>query len=192
MLTELLVLLTRACSPGNGYLEAIIQDNVTVFHQGGLDKVTEKGFIDPEGNEHEVDVLICATGFNTSWVPRFPIIARGINLQDLYSDKPIGYIGVAAPKMPNYFTFYGPYGPLGQGSAMPMIDLFANYIVQIINKIQLEDIKSVIPKQDRIDQYAEHADLFNKRLVYSAPCRSWFKGGKVDGRVMLHPGTRAQ
>lgn len=132
------------------------------------------------------------TGFNTSWVPRFPIIAKGINLQDIYREKPIGYLGVAAPQMPNYMTVHGPYGPLGQGSAMPMIDLFIKYILQMIQHIQEEDVKSVTPKQEVIDQYAEHADLFNDRTVWNAPCRSWFKGNKVDGRIMLHPGTRNQ
>ena len=87
--------------PGHGYLEALVQDNVTVFTGSGLERVTSRGIIDPDGNEHEVDVIILATGFNTSWVPRFPIIADGINLQDLYRDKPIGYLGVAAPRMPN-------------------------------------------------------------------------------------------
>lgn len=86
-----------------------MQDNVTVFTGSGLEQVTAKGIIDPDGEEHEVDVIILATGFNTSWVPRFPIIADGLNLQDLYRDKPIGYLGVAAPRMPNYFTFYGAY-----------------------------------------------------------------------------------
>ncbi|KIW81124.1 hypothetical protein Z517_04147 [Fonsecaea pedrosoi CBS 271.37] len=179
-------------TPGNGYLEALIEENVQVYCQGGLSQITPKGFIDPDGVEQEVDVIICATGFDTSWVPRFPIVANGINLQDLYAKKPIGYLGVGAPSMPNYFTFYGPYGPLGQGSAMPMIELFASYIVQMVRKIQLEDIKSITPKTEMIDQYAEHADLFNKRTVYDAPCRSWFKGGTIDGRIMLHPGTRLQ
>ena len=94
--------------------------------------------------------------------------------------------------MPNYFTVYGPYGPLGSGSAMPMIDCFIKYILQAIEHIQTEDVKSMTPKQDVIDQYAEHADLFNHRTVWNAPCRSWFKGNKIDGRIMLHPGTRNQ
>ncbi|KAK4935997.1 hypothetical protein LTR10_023044 [Elasticomyces elasticus] len=179
-------------TPGNGYLEALLEDNVHVYCEGGLSQVTEKGFLDPEGVEQEVDVIICATGFDTSWVPRFPIIANDVNLQDLYSSKPIGYLGVGAPRMPNYFTFYGPYGPLGQGSAMPMIELFASYIMKAIQKIQFEDIKSITPKTEIIDQYAEHTDLFNRRTVYDAPCRSWFKGGTYDGRIMLHPGTRLQ
>ncbi|KAM3417956.1 hypothetical protein BST61_g6168 [Cercospora zeina] len=179
-------------TPGTGYLEALTQPNVTTFTGSGLERVTAKGFLSPDGKEHEVDVIICATGFDTSWVPRFPIVANGVNLQDIYREKPVGYLGVAAPRMPNYMTVYGPYGPLGQGSAMPMIDVFIKYILQMIEHIQLEDVKSVTPKQTVIDQYAEHADLFNDRTVWNAPCRSWFKGNKIEGRIMLHPGTRNQ
>lgn len=94
--------------------------------------------------------------------------------------------------MPNYFTFYGPYGPLGQGSAIPMIELFATYIVKIVRHMQLEDVESITPRQHVIDDYAEHADLYNSRTVWNAACRSWFKGNNVDGRIMLHPGTRLQ
>ncbi|KAH0844333.1 putative sterigmatocystin biosynthesis monooxygenase stcW [Fonsecaea pedrosoi] len=182
----------RRPTPGTGYLEALLQPNVTTFKHGGLTQVTPDGFIDPEGNEHKVDVIILATGFNTSWVPRFPIIANGINLQDIYRKTPVSYLGVAAPQMPNYLTFYGPYGPLGQGSAMPMIEAFTTYIISVIKKMQTDDIRDLTPKQRCIDDYAEHADLFNKRMVYSGHCRSWFKGNQIDGRVMLHPGSRAQ
>lgn len=50
----------RRPTPGNGYLEALLQPNVHVFTDM-FQKVTEKGFIDAEGKEHEVDILICAT-----------------------------------------------------------------------------------------------------------------------------------
>lgn len=92
----------------------MIAKNVSIFLAEALTEITEKGFKDPDGNEHEVDALIFATGFDTTWVPRFPIISRGKNLQDVYSEKPLGYFGVAAPEVPNYLTFYGPYGPAGK------------------------------------------------------------------------------
>lgn len=75
---------------------------------------------------------------------------------------------------------------------MPVIDSFIKYIMQIIEHIQLEDVKAMTPRQNVIDQYAEHADLYNHRTVYHGTCRSWFKGNKADGRIMLHPGTRNQ
>jgi len=73
-----------------------------------------------------------------------------------------------------------------------MITAYVNYIVQMINHMQLEDIKSVTPRAEVIEQYAEHTELFTDRTVWNAPCRSWFKGNKVDGRILLHPGSRNQ
>lgn len=87
-------------------------------------KITEKGFIDNDGNEHEVDVIICATGlvslpplvgvvtisfyrmlsetslcsFDTSWVPRFPINFHGQNLQDIRKKEALSYLSLGAPE----------------------------------------------------------------------------------------------
>jgi hypothetical protein len=71
------------------------------------------GFIDHEGLEHKVDVIICATGyvfipfqfnqtnifsFDTSWVPRFPIVANGKNVQDIEARSPISYLSIGVPE----------------------------------------------------------------------------------------------
>ena len=50
----------RRPTPGNGYLEALLEDNVTVYTEM-FQRFTEKGFIDAEGQEVEVDVVVCAT-----------------------------------------------------------------------------------------------------------------------------------
>jgi len=178
--------------PGIGFLEALASENVVAYPGGELKVITEKGFLDPNGEEQEVDVIILATGFNTTWIPRFPIIANGKNLQDMYARNPLSYLGIAAPEMPNYFTYYGPYGPLGQASAVVMIEFFTRYFNTMIRKIQLENIKSVAPRMDVALEFQEHADLYLKRTVWDSDCRSWWKGGKVDGRIMLYPGSRTQ
>lgn len=57
------LLLTHvAYQPGTGFLESLLRDNVMTFTHA-LDKITEKGFISPDGDEIEVDVIICATGY---------------------------------------------------------------------------------------------------------------------------------
>ena len=56
----------RRPTPGNGFLEALVAKNTTCF-TGPINRITPTGFVDHEGNEHEVDVIICATGFDTSW-----------------------------------------------------------------------------------------------------------------------------
>lgn len=55
----------RRPTPGNGYLEALVAANTTCFTDP-ISHITPAGFIDHRGHEHAVDVIICATGFNTS------------------------------------------------------------------------------------------------------------------------------
>ncbi len=50
----------RRPTPAPGYLEALSNPKVTVFTDE-LREMTEKGFIDAEGVEHEVDVFICVS-----------------------------------------------------------------------------------------------------------------------------------
>jgi len=53
----------RRLTPGPGYLEALVEDNVD-FIGTGITKVTETGILDNNGDFHEVDAIICATGFD--------------------------------------------------------------------------------------------------------------------------------
>jgi hypothetical protein len=165
---------------------------VTTYCGANLTELSPRGFIDPDGNEIEVDAIILATGFNTTWIPRIPIIANGQNLQDVYTKNPLSYLGVAAPHIPNYFTFYGPYSPIGQGSVLAIMDVFAKYIVKVVEKIQIEDIKCMTPKLSVIADYGEHTRLLVKRFVWDSPCRSWMKGGDLHGAPSSYAGTRAQ
>lgn len=47
-------------TPGNGYLEALLEPNVTVY-TSMFKEITEKGFVTAEGKEEEVDIFVCAT-----------------------------------------------------------------------------------------------------------------------------------
>ncbi|KAM5353133.1 hypothetical protein ACJZ2D_016981 [Fusarium nematophilum] len=47
----------RRLTPGPGHLEAL-------FIGAGIEEVTENGIIDTNGDFHEVDAIICATGFD--------------------------------------------------------------------------------------------------------------------------------
>lgn len=53
----------RRLTPGPGYLEALVEDNVD-FVGTGISKVTETGLWDNNGTFHEVDAIIYATGFD--------------------------------------------------------------------------------------------------------------------------------
>lgn len=108
----------RRITPGVGYLEALGHEKVKVVY-GEITEITERGCICEDGKEYPVDILICATGFDTSFRPRFPIIGpNGNNLQDEWEVEPQSYLGIAAAGIPNYLTFLGPNSPIGNGPVL--------------------------------------------------------------------------
>ncbi len=94
----------RRLTPGPGYLESLTKENVRVITDN-IVKVVPTGLELTTGEIIEVDALICATGFDLSFRPRFPLIGRKGNLQDLWKENlPRAYMSCAVPDFPNYFS----------------------------------------------------------------------------------------
>lgn len=90
----------KRLTPGPGYLEALAIDDVT-FISDEIESFTPDG-LRAGGKDYEFDAIICATGFNVSMIPGFPIRgADGINLQDLWKEDISTYLSIMVPKMPN-------------------------------------------------------------------------------------------
>lgn len=95
----------RRLTPGPGFIEALVKDNVT-SHWDNIECITETGIQCKDGKHLEVDAIFCATGFDTTFRPRFPLIGRnGVNLAEKWSvDEPEAYFSITVPDMPNYFS----------------------------------------------------------------------------------------
>ncbi|PVH71764.1 putative monooxygenase [Cadophora sp. DSE1049] len=180
----------RRSTPGLGYLETLAKQNVRLIDDG-IAEVLPSGIKLNTGEFIEIDTLICATGFDVSWKPRFPIVGRnGVNLRETWEGRPTGYLGLAVPDIPNYFLYMGPNSPLGHGSAIPAIEHVTKYICRMIYKAQTECYKSMAPSRKAVEEYIQHADLYHERTVWSGNCVSWFKGGKDGPVIALTPGSR--
>lgn len=95
---------TRRMTPAPGYLEALRKDNVEVV-VGNIKRFLADGIEMVSGEVLKVDTIICATGFDISFRPRFPLVGREGNLQDIWSEEtPKAYMSCAVAGMPNYFS----------------------------------------------------------------------------------------
>ena len=201
----------RRLTPGVGYLEALGKENVEVVY-GEITHITERGCVCGNGNEYPVDILICATGFDTSFKPRFPVVApNGKNLQDVWKEEAQSYLGVAAAEFPNYLIFLGPNCPVGNGPVLSAIgksffsqsssfyytciltyisvECQADYMLKLIDRFQTYNISQFSPKKEAIDDFIAHKDQFMQNTVWNDSCRSWYKG-RPDGPVTaLWPGS---
>ncbi|GAA5875960.1 hypothetical protein JCM8547_000664 [Rhodosporidiobolus lusitaniae] len=184
----------RRLTPGPGYLEALVQDNVG-FVSDGIEKITETGILSKDGTHREYDTIVCATGFDTSYKPRIPIIGKnGSNVQDLWDDVPTHYLSMLiGPDHPNYFVINGPNSSLGSGSLLILFEKEVDYIVQVIEKMQREQYKTVAAKQGAVDDWMEYVTAYFPRTVFGTKCRSWYKKGLEEGPVVaLWPGSVGQ
>ncbi|PPR03724.1 hypothetical protein CVT24_007372 [Panaeolus cyanescens] len=179
----------RRVAPGLDYLEKLSGEKTHVV-LGDIERITERGVVDAQGVEHELDILVCATGFDTSSVPRFPIIGLdGVDMRDAWKDEVKGYMGVGASGFPNYFTMAGAGSPSATGPAMIIYELHADYILKMVDRYQTENIHSMTPTVAAVDDYIRHRDEFMKRTTWSEDCRSWFKAGTPPKVTALWPGS---
>ncbi|KAG9834933.1 flavin-binding monooxygenase, partial [Aureobasidium melanogenum] len=180
----------RRITPGIGYLEALNSEKVKVVH-GAITNVSSRGPIIDDGSEHPVDVLICATGFDTTFKPRFPLVGRsGKALADVWKDEARAYLGIAVNDYPNYFMTLGPNCPIGNGPVLIAIEAEVEYIIKFLSKFQKENIKSFDVRQEPVDDFNDYKDAYMEGTIWSEECKSWYKNGNAKGKIAaLWPGS---
>ena len=173
----------RRLTPGPGYLEALTDDKVDII-KSPITKVDADGIITADGKYHPTDTLVCATGFDTSFTPRFPIIGRnGVPLAQRWKQTPETYLSFATDGFPNYFICLGPNAALGEGNLLLLVEKEINYFTECVLKMQRDNIRSMSVRREAVKRFTQHCDQYFSRTVFSLKCRSWYKGGTEDGRV---------
>ncbi|KAK0462931.1 uncharacterized protein EV420DRAFT_1745502 [Desarmillaria tabescens] len=91
-------------------------------------------------------------------------------------------MSIAVTGFPNMFLMgCGPGITYANGSLLPCTEVQADYIVACLSKLQKQDIKTMEVNKDAQDEYNIQREALMKDLVFTEPCPSWYKGGKVDG-----------
>ncbi|KAK7716065.1 hypothetical protein SLS63_011125 [Diaporthe eres] len=192
----------RVIPSGFRYLRALKEDNVRAVYSG-VRSFTRRGVISDSGSTHEGDVAICATGFNTSHVSRYPIYGPSSrNLQIEWAESIMGYMGVGISEFPNTFTskqytssipflgtdsgsVLGPYTPVSNGPTLIAIEAQADYICSFIDRYQTEpSIHSFYPKAGTCADFKAHVnDFMVNKAVWADNCRNSHNNHSIGGRV---------
>lgn len=173
----------RRLTPGDGYLEALQEDN-TSLNWSPIEAITEKGIRTTDGVEEEFDLIVCATGFDTAFIPSWKLVGlNGATLEERWRACPDAFFSVQVDTMPNYFIFNGPNCPISHGSVTTQISWTSDYILRWAKKIAEQDLKSVTPKPQSVADFNTWSQEFLKRTVWAGKCRSWYKNGKESGFV---------
>ena len=176
-----------------GYMEALNDPKTTVFTKIP-ERFTERGILDADGNEHGLDMLIAATGYDQSHMPRYPKIVNGKHMNNEWTtlQSPPSYMALMLKDMPNYFNVSSAFGPWPQGNFYQAAEAFTKYIVKAIDKMQQDRIISIKPKDRAVEHFVRHSVAYAKRTAVMGPCVSWYKGNESDKPPALWPGARNQ
>jgi len=74
---------------------------------------------------------------------------------------------------PNLFLMMGPNGT-GLHSALQTIEAQAEYVVRVVQKMAREEIKSLNPRQERVDAFTEDVESRFEGTTHGKGCTSWW------------------
>ncbi len=109
----------RTLQDNGSWLAALQRDNVSLL-KIGVDAITETGLVDADGREHQFDVIIFATGFQTDrFLWPMEIAGRGgASLAERWATEPAAYLGITVPEFPNFYCLFGPGTNLAFGGSL--------------------------------------------------------------------------
>jgi len=155
---------------------ALNQPNVDV-ETSPITEIREHAVVTADGAEHEVDAIVCATGFH---VTDPPIAGRitgrdGRTLAETWVDSPRAYRGVTTSNFPNLFRI----GSIGTGtghmSQIMQIESAAVYVIDALRTMDERGLASVEVAQDAQDAYARTVHEMVKDTVWATGgCASWY------------------
>jgi cation diffusion facilitator CzcD-associated flavoprotein CzcO len=147
----------------NTYLSTFNRDNVQLVTEP-IDKITGSGVATGDGESHDVDVLILATGFKVLDVDTLTYEitgSGGLSLSEFWRENRLqAYEGVSLPGFPNFFTVCGPYGYNGS-SFFALIETQTHHIVRCLSQAHRTGTTRVEVTDDANTRY--FAEMMRKR-----------------------------
>ncbi|MEV6279686.1 NAD(P)/FAD-dependent oxidoreductase [Nocardia sp. NPDC051832] len=176
---ELAEQLTPRYAPGckrpsvsNRYLKTFTQPDVDLVTTP-IAEITAGGVRTEDGVEHEIDVLVCATGFKVmgkGTTPAFPVRGvGGLDLNEFWDEHRFqAYQGVSVPKFPNFFMITGPYG-FAAGSYIAMIECTSRHAARAIGEARRRGATRLEIKQQAHDEYYDKYRQRSEKTLWLSP-----------------------
>ena len=136
------------------------------------------------GEQHEVDAIVLATGFDAMTGAVMNIDIRGEegqSLQDKWASGPKAYLGLATAGFPNLFLVTGPGSPSVLSNMLPSIEQHVEWISDCIEFMNDNQHRAISPEADAEEAWAEHVNEVANTSVYPG-CNSWYLGANVEGK----------
>jgi cyclohexanone monooxygenase len=158
----------------NDYYPTFNRPNVELVTDP-IARITPTGVVTADGTEHDVDVIVFATGYEVDkFASRIPITGRdGLPLEKAWADGAQAYLGITTSGFPNLFMLYGPN--TNQGSLIPMIEYEAQYAVRTLQAMDAAGVDWVDVKPEVMAAYNDELQAAIDGVeVWKAGCSHYY------------------
>lgn len=162
--------------------DALDRDNVDIV-TSHIERVEPNGVRTKDGELHEADVIIYATGFeSTEFLTPWRVVGRGGEvLNDRWDREGAeAYLGITHSGFPNFFMMYGPNTNLGHNSIIVMIEAQTRYILSCLTALRGHRAAWLDVKPEVQEAYNQWVQERMQDMIWTEVEKSWYKrNGKV-------------
>jgi len=173
----------------NSYYAALQKPHASLV-TSGIREITESGIITQDGEHHEVDAIVFATGFQAAEaVAPFEVRGRdGLDLDAAWREGAEAYKGTAVAGFPNLFLLVGPNTGLGHNSMVYMIESQHQYVLDCLQQMRAHGTDTVEVKPSAQRAYNQKlVERLSKTVWATGGCVSWYRN-KAGKNTTLWPG----
>ena len=141
-----------------------------------IECVVPEGVRTKDGQVHELDVLVLATGYYADAFMRpMAVVGRdGVTLADAWAARPSAYLSISIPDLPNFFMLNGPNGPVGNFSLIEVAELQFGYIMGLIDELRSGAHREVSATKAALEEFEAARVEASKKTVWVTGCQSWY------------------
>ena len=188
---------TRRVPLETGYFEVYNQANVRLVDLKAtpIERITATG-LRTSDEDHDLDVLIYATGFDalTGGFDRIDIRGRnGLSLKEKWADGPRTFLGLQTVDFPNMLTIVGPHNAAARCNIPRCIEQNVEWVSALMGYMRTHGHAHIEATQSAEDEWTESINELAAHMLYTH-VDSWMTGvnrnveGKDIRRVLQYQG----
>lgn len=171
---------------GSGFYGLFSRSNTDLVDTP-IDHIEPRGIVTEDGELHELDVIVLATGFDAQlFVRPIELVGpEGNRLSELWADRPFGYRSVGLPGFPNVFMLIGPHSPFGNQSLFTISETQAAFALRCIEQWRRGEFDAMAPTHEATEQFNAELREAMPGTIWASGCTSWYIG--ADGQPSVWP-----
>ena len=154
---------------------AVSQSNVEVVTEH-IREVRAHSIVTEDDREHEIDTIICGTGFHVTdaQLPQRIFGRNGVTLSETWSPDPHAYLGATVEGFPNMFLLIGPNTGVGHTSMVFMIESQVTYILDALRTMEQRALQTIEVRAESEEAFNTEIQQRMQGTVWASGCNSWY------------------